>query len=60
LKQSAETAFDADDENAIAVVATAVALNGNRRVIGVLRGFDQFMNVVLENCVEDKVREERF
>lgn len=27
-------------------------LNANRKVIGVLRGFDQFMNLVLENSVE--------
>lgn len=29
-----------------------MALNGNRRVQGVLRGYDQFMNVVLDDCVE--------
>ncbi|PXF46645.1 Small nuclear ribonucleoprotein G [Gracilariopsis chorda] len=29
-----------------------LALNGNRRVQGVLRGYDQFMNVVLDDCVE--------
>ncbi|BHF59823.1 hypothetical protein AAHC03_0968 [Spirometra sp. Aus1] len=27
-------------------------LNGNREVIGLLRGFDPFMNIVLEECVE--------
>ncbi len=32
--------------------AFAVKLNGNRQVTGVLRGFDQFMNVVLDNTVE--------
>lgn len=30
----------------------AVTLNGKREVTGVLRGFDQFMNIVLDNCVE--------
>ena len=27
-----------------------VSLNGNRKVIGVLRGYDAFLNVVLEEC----------
>jgi len=30
----------------------AVKLNGNREVMGVLRGFDQFMNLVVEDTVE--------
>jgi len=29
-----------------------VRLNANRHVIGVLRGYDQFMNIVLDNTVE--------
>ena len=29
---------------------TTVVLNANRRVTGTLRGFDQFMNVVLDGC----------
>lgn len=29
-----------------------VQLNGNRHVTGILRGYDQFMNIVLENGVE--------
>ena len=32
----------------------AVALNANRHVTGVLRGFDQFMNIVLDNAVDEK------
>ncbi|KAJ3071013.1 hypothetical protein HDU98_005937 [Podochytrium sp. JEL0797] len=28
-------------------------LNGNRKVSGVLRGFDPFMNVVLEDATEE-------
>lgn len=32
----------------------AVALNANRHVSGVLRGFDQFMNIVLDNAVDEK------
>eukprot|EP00871_Galdieria_phlegrea_P001409 jgi/Galph1/2269/GphlegSOOS_G942.1 len=30
----------------------SVQINGNRKVEGVLRGYDQFMNIVLEDCVE--------
>ncbi|KAJ1626585.1 putative small nuclear ribonucleoprotein G [Pavlovales sp. CCMP2436] len=30
----------------------AVKLNGNRNLTGVLRGFDQFMNIVLDETVE--------
>ncbi len=31
----------------------SIKLNGNRRVTGVLRGFDQFMNVVLDDTNEE-------
>lgn len=30
----------------------AVKLNGNRHITGILRGFDQFMNLVLDETVE--------
>ncbi|KAG5123706.1 hypothetical protein JHK82_030443 [Glycine max] len=30
----------------------AVKLNGNRMIVGTLRGFDQFMNLVVDNTVE--------
>ncbi|KAJ8903791.1 hypothetical protein NDN08_000324 [Rhodosorus marinus] len=30
----------------------SLQLNGNRGVEGVLRGYDQFMNIVLEDAVE--------
>eukprot|EP00727_Mastigamoeba_balamuthi_P002252 m51a1_g12023 putative small nuclear ribonucleoprotein g (89) ;mRNA; r:240-506 len=30
-----------------------VKLNGNRRVTGVLRGYDQFMNIVVDEAVDD-------
>ena len=36
-----------------------IKLNGNRRVVGVLRGFDQFMNLVLEECVEVVGKDEK-
>ena len=35
----------------------SLKLNANRKVVGVLRGFDQFMNIVLEDAEE--VGEER-
>lgn len=37
----------------------AIKLNGNRNVTGVLRGFDQFMNIVLDNTVEEVSSEDR-
>jgi len=30
-----------------------VSLNGSRKVVGVLRGFDAFLNVVLEEAVDE-------
>lgn len=39
--------------------SSSVKLNANRRVTGVLRGFDQFMNLVLEDCVEEVSEQER-
>ena len=29
-------------------------LNGNRNVSGVLRGFDPYMNLVLDDCVDER------
>ena len=34
-----------------------VKLNGNRSVIGTLRGFDQFLNVVLDEAVDGASKE---
>lgn len=34
-------------------------LNANRKVTGVLRGFDPFMNIVLDEAVEERSAEER-
>lgn len=31
----------------------ALKLNGNRKVVGVLRGFDPYMNIVLDQSVEE-------
>ncbi|KAH8701052.1 putative small nuclear ribonucleoprotein SmG [Talaromyces proteolyticus] len=31
-----------------------VQLNGNRKVIGILRGYDVFMNIVLDEAIEEK------
>jgi len=30
-----------------------LSLNGNRKVVGVLRGYDAFLNVVLEEAVDE-------
>jgi len=32
----------------------SITLNANRHVTGVLRGFDQFMNIVLDQTKNDK------
>ncbi|KAI8377978.1 uncharacterized protein BYT42DRAFT_594001 [Radiomyces spectabilis] len=31
----------------------SLQLNGNRRVTGVLRGYDPFMNIVLDEAIEE-------
>ncbi|OQU95294.1 LSM domain-containing protein [Cladophialophora immunda] len=36
-----------------------VQLNGNRKVIGVLRGYDVFLNIVLDDAIEEKAGGER-
>ena len=36
-----------------------IKLNANRRIVGVLRGYDQFMNLVLEDCNEINQSEEK-
>ncbi|GBF88052.1 small nuclear ribonucleoprotein G-like protein [Raphidocelis subcapitata] len=36
----------------------SIALNANRHVTGTLRGFDQFMNLVLDNTVDTKAKQE--
>ncbi|KAK2985989.1 hypothetical protein RJ640_026461 [Escallonia rubra] len=33
-------------------ICNTVKLNANRMVVGTLRGFDQFMNLVIDNTVE--------
>mmetsp|Transcript_1754 Transcript_1754/g.2701 ORF Transcript_1754/g.2701 Transcript_1754/m.2701 type:complete len:84 (+) Transcript_1754:161-412(+) len=30
-----------------------LSLNGNRKIVGVLRGYDAFLNVVLEETIEE-------
>jgi len=30
-----------------------VSLNGNRKVVGTLRGYDPFLNVVLEETIDE-------
>ncbi|KAK9316970.1 hypothetical protein V1522DRAFT_400116 [Lipomyces starkeyi] len=36
-----------------------VQLNGSRKVLGVLRGYDVFLNLVLDDAVEEKAGGER-
>jgi len=36
-----------------------IKLNGNRKVTGILRGYDQFMNLVIDNTVEEVSPTER-
>lgn len=31
-----------------------LSLNGNRKVVGTLRGYDAFLNVVIEDSVDEK------
>mmetsp|Transcript_1574 Transcript_1574/g.2252 ORF Transcript_1574/g.2252 Transcript_1574/m.2252 type:complete len:85 (-) Transcript_1574:426-680(-) len=34
-----------------------LSLNGNRKVIGTLRGYDSFLNVVLEGAIDDSAKD---
>jgi small nuclear ribonucleoprotein G len=36
-----------------------VHLNGSRKIIGVLRGYDVFLNLVLDESVEEKANGEK-
>ncbi|OJD32836.1 small nuclear ribonucleoprotein g [Diplodia corticola] len=36
-----------------------VQLNGSRKVIGVLRGYDVFLNIVLDEAIEEKAGGEK-
>jgi len=36
-----------------------VKLNGNRKISGILRGYDQFMNLVIDNTIEEVSGSER-
>eukprot|EP00951_Prasinocladus_malaysianus_P008623 scaffold62694_cov28-Prasinocladus_malaysianus.AAC.1 len=35
---------------------TQLTLNANRHVTGVMRGFDQFMNIVLDNAIDERMK----
>lgn len=37
-----------------ALLLNVVKLNGGRMITGVLRGFDPYMNIVLDDTVEEK------
>jgi len=36
-----------------------IKLNGNRKISGILRGYDQFMNLVIDNTIEEVSGTER-
>lgn len=46
--------------NAACPPLCAVQMNGSRKVIGTMRGYDQFMNIVLENATEDRGAQGKF
>ena len=37
-----------------------VRLNANRTISGILRGFDPYMNLVLDDCVEERTNHTKF
>ena len=36
----------------------SLQLNGNRKIVGVLRGYDAFLNLVLDDCFEHTATEQ--
>ena len=42
------------------IVAISVKLNGGRVVTGVLRGFDPYMNIVLDDAIEERTSSEKY
>jgi len=41
------------------MVGDAVKLNGGRIVTGILRGFDPYMNIVVDDAVEERSNDEK-
>lgn len=41
-------------------VLLLVKLNGSRCVTGILRGFDPYMNLVLDECVEERSATQKY
>ncbi len=39
------------EKHSLSIILT-VSLNGRRKVVGLLRGFDNFLNIVLESALE--------
>ena len=37
-----------------------VRLNAGRTITGILRGFDPYMNLVLDDCVEERSTKDKF
>ncbi|OEL31083.1 putative small nuclear ribonucleoprotein G [Dichanthelium oligosanthes] len=52
LKKYMDKKLQSADMKIVYFVLQLVKLNANRVVIGTLRGFDQFMNLVIDNTVE--------
>ena len=49
-----------DEPILIYVSVLIVKLNGGRAVTGILRGFDPYMNIVLDDAVEERSSKEKF
>nr|CCH47178.1 similar to small nuclear ribonucleoprotein G-like [Lupinus angustifolius] len=47
-----KTKFDGPDTVQLDHYLYTIKLNANRMIVGTLRGFDQFMNLVVDNTVE--------
>ena len=44
----------------VIILVTLVKLNGGRVVTGVLRGFDPYMNIVLDDAMEERTSSEKY
>jgi len=57
-KYSTSTSTSSCSFNSSLPPPLSVSLNANRAVTGTLRGFDQFMNLVLDGAVDDKMKQD--
>jgi small nuclear ribonucleoprotein G len=51
--------FDFDLKKRYMDKQLSIQMNGNRKVTGILRGYDQFMNLVIDNAVEEVSPQEK-